>query len=204
MRIFGAALVILLVAGAPASGEESRSGFHGDGFGLELSGAMALSSASGGYVGGRRFPQWELALRLRIGEYFSIGVVAETVSKTNEGEEYEEKRQQIGFDLQWRFRLTRVIRPWVGVGMSWGSFERVGTDEFYRFSFHLSEYPSVQSRLRLRGIPQPRHRTIVPCRAGHAARRRVARDRVHDGRGGPESHRRRALSDTVAARVPLT
>ena len=141
MRIFGAALVILLVAGAPASGEESRSGFHGDGFGLELSGAMALSSASGGYVGGRRFPQWELALRLRIGEYFSIGVVAETVSKTNEGEEYEEKRQQIGFDLQWRFRLTRVIRPWVGVGMSWGSFERVGTDEFYRFSFHLSEIP---------------------------------------------------------------
>ena len=143
MRIFGAAMLILFVVGAPVRGEESRSGFHGDGFGLELSGAVALANESEGnsmYWSGQKFPQWELGLRIRIGEFFSIGLAAETVSKSYTGAEFDEKRQQIGVELQWRFRLTRIVRPWVSVGMSWGTVERIGTDEFYQVSGHVWEF----------------------------------------------------------------
>lgn len=133
----------LLLLGGAAWADEPASGFYADGVGLEISGSVGLHTSRGALdaITNEPGPEWQLALRLRIGKFLSIGVSGETVSGVSVGNELTWKRQEVGVNLEWRFWGYRgVVRPWAGVGMAWGNVEVVGTDEYYRHGIHLWEF----------------------------------------------------------------
>jgi hypothetical protein len=132
---------LLLSAGAEAA--PRTSGFAGHGLGLELNGAVALEVASGGLEGRGALivPKWELGLRLRVGQFFSIGAAGEYLHAIvgGAGDDWDYERKQIAADVQWRFwGYEGILRPWVGLGMAWGSIH----------AFHLDEaLPDVDSHV---------------------------------------------------------
>jgi hypothetical protein len=123
----GVALIAVLTAEQPAPPaplSRAKEGLAGDGVGVEFS-ASAFNSWSSGTNStyGSVFPVWELDLRLRIGQFFSVGVSAESFDGMTggAGDEQNYQRREIGVDLQWRFwGVGGILRPWVGAGMAWG------------------------------------------------------------------------------------
>lgn len=145
------ALASLLLATSGESGPKD-SGFAGRGLWLELNGAVAITSASGDLESrGILLPQWEIGLRLRIGQFFSIGAAGEYLQAIvgGPGDDWDYERKQIAADVQWRFwGHEGVLRPWVGLGMAWGSIHAFHRDEalpgidshvweYFRFSLGL-------------------------------------------------------------------
>jgi hypothetical protein len=138
------ALAALLLT-ANAEPESRSSGFAGRGLGLEVNGAVAIQSASGTLESrGILLPQWELGLRLRIGQFLSIGGSVEYLHAIigGAGDDWDYERKQVAADVQWRFwGYQGVIRPWVGLGMAWGEIHAYHRDESLPgVDTHLWEY----------------------------------------------------------------
>jgi hypothetical protein len=130
MLAYALAALLLTTTAEPASGS---SGFAGRGLGVEMNGSVAIESASGTLESrGILLPQWELGLRLRIGQFLSIGASVEYLHAIigGAGDDWDYERKQVAADVQWRFWGYRgLIRPWVGLGMAWGQIHAYHRDE---------------------------------------------------------------------------
>jgi len=128
-----ATLTALLLTAGEAQPSPRIAGVAGHGLGLEINASVGLHTSSGPNESRNILaPQWEAGLRLRIGQFFSVGVSGEYVHGISggPGDDWDYERKQIAADLQWRFWGYRgILRPWVGVGMAWGSI----------YSFHRDE-----------------------------------------------------------------
>ena len=141
-------IALLLVASTPTAkaGGESDAGFAGRGLGMELGGSGALQYSSGSNSGSYpMFLQWEVLLRFRIGQFFSIGASYESLSGEIGGPGDAQRfyqRKQIAADVQWRFwGVQGVVRPWLGLGMAWGSIhEEMAYTSYPSIDAHVWEY----------------------------------------------------------------
>src|SRR5689334_7455879 len=129
-------LAMALTALLLTSGDEPGtkvSGFAGRGLGLEVNGSVAFASGSGDLESrGILLPQWELGLRLRIGQFLSVGASVEYIHAIigGPGDDWDYERRQIAADVQWRFWGHQgFLRPWLGLCMAWGSIDGYHRDE---------------------------------------------------------------------------
>ena len=186
----------LLFLGGSAWADEPTSGFYADGVGLEISGSIGLPTSPGAWylTADEPRPEWQLALRVRIGKFLSIGVSGEVVIGVSEGNEQSWKRQEVGVDLEWRFWGYRgIVRPWVGAGMAWGNVEIVGTDEYYRFARHFWEFLRLAA-----GCDVLMHPNLVPDGVGpHAFATRFGRGVAQDDRDRLEGDGRHPLTASL-------
>ena len=129
-------IVLALLASEPGAAAESV--FDEERVGVEVGGlaALAITGWDGKTHTGSDFG---VMLRLRIGAHFSLGAELDAGSQSWEyggGSGWRLKRQQIGFDLQWRFRPAPILRPWVSVGMAFGKVKIEYEDEFFSDEAH--------------------------------------------------------------------
>jgi len=109
-------------------------------FGVEIGG-----SAAGGqnyWVQAAGGPSFGVDLRLRFSPNLSLGLELDAgSSKSPEGDQqWELHRKQIGFDVQWRFDTGPRIRPWVSLGMAFGSVDLEYEDGSFRSSAHTWDF----------------------------------------------------------------
>ncbi|MGZ3481156.1 MAG: hypothetical protein ACXU81_12440, partial [Myxococcaceae bacterium] len=150
------ALIGVLTAEQPAPTTRPREGLASDRVGVELSASVLNSWSSGtNSTSSALFPVWELDLRLRIGQFFSVGISAESFDGTTggAGDEASSRRQEIGIDLQWRFwGFGGVLRPWLGVGMAWGNIywqHQEDPDVYRTIDAHVWEFLRFSAGLDL-------------------------------------------------------
>ena len=119
--------------GADSVFDESRLGVE---IGGGVSGGqMYWLQAAGGL-------SYEVELRLRFSPNLSLGLELETGSgKSPEGDQqWELHRKQIGFDVEWRFDTGPHIRPWISLGMAFGSVDLAYEDGSFRSSAHTWDF----------------------------------------------------------------
>jgi hypothetical protein len=114
------ALTALLLTAADEQPQARSAGFAGGGLGVEVNASVALHNSSGANATANPLgPQWEAGLRLRIGQFFSVGVSGEYVHGISggAGDDWDYERKQIAADVQWRFwGYKGILRPWIGLG----------------------------------------------------------------------------------------
>ena len=134
----GAGLLLLALLSTADTGVDSV--FDEPRIGVEIGGRAA---------GGQTFwvlaaagPSFGVDLRLRLCPSFSLGFALETGSgKSPEGDhQWELHRKQIGFDAQWRFDTGPRIRPWISLGMSFGSVDLDYDDGSFHSSAHIWDF----------------------------------------------------------------
>jgi hypothetical protein len=86
--------------------------------------------------------EYGIDLRLRFSPNLSLGLALEAGSgKSPEGDQqWELHRKQIGFDVQWRFDTGPHIRPWISLGMAFGSVDLQYEDGSFRSSAHTWDF----------------------------------------------------------------
>jgi hypothetical protein len=136
--MISAGLVLLGLLSSVEGGTDSV--FDEPRVGVEIGG-----SVSGGqlyWVQAAGGLSYEVDLRLRFTPNLSLGLELETGSgKSPEGDQqWELHRKQIGFDVQWRFDTGPHIRPWISLGMAFGSVDLAYEDGSFRSSAHTWDF----------------------------------------------------------------
>jgi len=134
----GAGLLLLALLSNADPGADSV--FDEPRVGVELGGHAAVGQTY--WVLTAAGPSFGVDLRLRLGPNLSLGFGLETGSgKSPEGDhQWELHRKQIAFDVQWRFDTGPRIRPWISLGMSFGSVDLEYDDGSFRSSAHAWEF----------------------------------------------------------------
>jgi Outer membrane protein beta-barrel domain len=130
----GAGLLLLALLSTASAGADSV--FDEPRFGVEIGGRAAVGQTY--WVLTAAGPSFGVDLRLRFGANLSLGLSLETGSgKSPEGDhQWELHRKQIAYDLQWRFDTGPRIRPWISLGMSFGSVDLDYDDGSFHSSAH--------------------------------------------------------------------
>ena len=134
----GGLLLLLLAAAAPGTPE---SVFDEERFGVELGGRAAVGQTF--WVLAAAGPSFAIDLRLRFGPHLGLGFTLEAGSGKSPGEiehPWSVHRKQLAFDVQWRFDTGPRIRPWVSLGMGFGSIDLEYEDLSFRSSAHAIDF----------------------------------------------------------------
>ena len=133
-----AGLLLLGVLASADGGAESV--FDEPRFGVEIGGRAAIDQTF--WVLAAAGPSFGVDLRLRFSPNLSLGLALETGSgKSPEGDrQWELHRKQIAFDVQWRFETGPRIRPWISLGMGFGSVDLEYDDGSFRSSAHAVDF----------------------------------------------------------------
>ena len=135
----GAGLLLLALLSTADAGPASV--FDEDRFGVELGGRASLGQTF--WVLAASGPTFGLDLRLRFGPHLGLGFALETgYGKSASGIEHPWTlhRKQIAFDVQWRFDTGPSIRPWVSLGMGFGTLDLEYDDSTFRSSAHAVDF----------------------------------------------------------------
>jgi len=134
----GAGLLLLALLSNADAGADSV--FDEPRVGVEIGGHAAVGQTYWVLTGAG--PSFGVDLRLRFGPNLSLGFGLEAGSgKSPEGDhQWELHRKQIGFDVQWRFDTGPRIRPWLSLGMSFGSVDLEYDDGSFRSSAHAWDF----------------------------------------------------------------
>jgi hypothetical protein len=134
----GAGLLLLALLSTAEAGPASV--FDEDRFGVELGGRASLGQTY--WVDTAAGPSFGIDLRLRFGPHLSLGFTLETgTTKVSEIEHpWTLQRKQLGFDVQWRFDTGPSIRPWVALGMAFGTVDLSYDDLPFRSSAHTVDF----------------------------------------------------------------
>ncbi|HET6983584.1 MAG TPA: outer membrane beta-barrel protein [Myxococcaceae bacterium] len=133
-----AGLVLLGLLSSVEGGADSV--FDEPRLGVELGGRAAGGQSY--WVQAAGGPSFGVDLRLRFSANLSLGLELDIGSfKSPEGDQqWKLQRKQIGFDVQWRFDTGPRIRPWVSLGMSFGSADLEYEDGSFRSSAHTWDF----------------------------------------------------------------
>jgi len=134
----GAGLLLLaLLSTAEAS---PASVFDEDRFGVELGGRASLGQTF--WVMAAAGPSFGIDLRLRFGPHLGLGVALEAgYGKSPDVEHpWTLHRKQLAFDVQWRFDTGPSIRPWVSLGMGFGTIDLEYDDLPFSSSAHTVDF----------------------------------------------------------------
>jgi hypothetical protein len=114
--------------------------FDEDRFGIEIGGRASVGETF--WVTTGAGPTFAVDLRLRFGPHLGLGFSLETGSgKSPEIERpWTLHRKQFAFDLQWRFDTGPSIRPWVSLGMGFGSVEVDYDDGSFAHAAHAVDF----------------------------------------------------------------
>ena len=136
--MISAGLVLLGLLSSVEGGADSV--FDEPRFGVEIGGRAAGGQSY--WVQAAGGPDFGIDLRFRFSPNLSLGLALETGSfKSPQGDQqWELHRKQIGFDVQWRFDTGPRIRPWVSLGMSFGSVDLEYEDGSFRSSAHTWDF----------------------------------------------------------------
>lgn len=134
----GAGLLLLALLSSADPGPTSV--FDEDRVGIELGGRAALGQTF--WVLAAAGPSFGLDLRLRFGPHLGLGFALETGTGKSPDIEHPWtlRRKQIAFDLQWRFDTGPSIRPWVSLGMSFGTIDLEYDDLAFRAAAHTLDF----------------------------------------------------------------
>lgn len=134
----GAGLLLLALLSTAEAGPASV--FDEDRFGFELGGRASLGQTY--WVLAAAGPSFGIDLRLRFGPHLGLGFALETgTSKVLEIDHpWTLHRKQIAFDVQWRFETGPSIRPWLSLGMGFGSVDLAYDDLTFRSSAHAVDF----------------------------------------------------------------
>src|ERR1700745_2972303 len=115
----GAGLLLLALLSTAEPGPASV--FDEDRVGCEVGGRASLGQTY--WVLAAAGPTFGVDLRLRLGPHLGLGFALETgFSKRPDGDPpWTLHRKQLAFDVQWRFDTGPSIRPWVSLGMAFGT-----------------------------------------------------------------------------------
>lgn len=133
-----AGLVLLGLLSSVEGGTESV--FDEARFGVEI--GARVSGGQMYWVQAAAGLEYGIDLRLRFSPNLSLGLALEAGSgKSPEGDQqWELHRKQIGFDVQWRFDTGPHIRPWISLGMAFGSVDLQYEDGSFRSSAHTWDF----------------------------------------------------------------
>lgn len=131
---------LLLLALLSTAEAVPASVFDEDRFGVELGGRASLGQTY--WVLAAAGPSFGIDLRLRFGPHLGLGFTLETgTSKVSEIEHpWTLHKKQLAFDVQWRFETGPSIRPWVSLGMGFGSVDLEYDDLTFRSSAHAVDF----------------------------------------------------------------
>ena len=134
----GAGLLLLALLSTTEAGPASV--FDEDRFGVELGGRASLGQTY--WVLAAAGPSFGIELRLRFGPHFGLGFGLETgTSKVSEIDHpWTLHRKQLAFDAQWRFETGPSIRPWVALGMAFGTVDLAYDDLTFRSAAHTVDF----------------------------------------------------------------
>jgi len=134
----GAGLLLLALLSSADPGPQSV--FDEDRLGVELGGRASLGQTY--WVLAAAGPSYGIDLRLRFGPHFSVGFRLEGgYSKSPDIDHpWTLHRKQLAFDVQWRFDTGPSIRPWVSLGMSFGTIDLEYDDLGFRSSAHTMDF----------------------------------------------------------------
>jgi hypothetical protein len=134
----GAGLLLLTVLSTAP--ENNGSAFDEDRFGIELFGQAAVTRTGWTFSGSG--PGFAAGIRLRFGPSLGIGVAVESAAggSADPGRPWTLHRQQIAFDVQWRFDTGPHIRPWVSLGMAFGKADLDEDDGPHISSAHAVDW----------------------------------------------------------------
>jgi hypothetical protein len=136
--MISAGLVLLGLLSSAEGGADSV--FDEPRFGVEIGGRASVGQTY--WVLTAAGPSFGVDFRLRFSPNLSLGLELDTGSgKSPEGDQqWELHRKQIGFDVQWRFDTGPRIRPWVSLGMAFGSVDVQYEDGSFRSSAHAWDF----------------------------------------------------------------
>ena len=134
----GAGLLLLALLSTAEAGPASV--FDEDRVGVEVGGRASLGQTY--WVLAAAGPTFGVDLRLRLGAHLGLGFTLETgTSKSPDIDHpWTLHRKQLGFDVQWRFDTGPSIRPWVSLGMGFGTIDLEYDDLAFRSSAHTVDF----------------------------------------------------------------
>ena len=136
--MISAGLVLLGLLSSVEGGTDSV--FDEPRFGVEIGGRADVGQTY--WILTAAGPSFGVDLRFRFSPNLSLGFALESGSgKSPEGDQqWQLHRKQIAFDLQWRFDTGPRIRPWVSLGMGFGSVDLEYEDGSFRSSAHTWDF----------------------------------------------------------------
>jgi hypothetical protein len=134
----GAGLLLLAVLSSAEPGPSSV--FDEDRVGVDLGGRASLGPTF--WILSAAGPSFGIDFGLRFGPHLGLGFALETGSGKSPDIDHPWTlhRKQIAFDLQWRFDTGPSIRPWVSLGMSFGTIDLEYDDLAFRSSAHTMDF----------------------------------------------------------------
>jgi Outer membrane protein beta-barrel domain len=134
----GAGLLLLALLSTAEGG--AGSVFDEDRLGVEVGGRASVGQTF--WVLAAAGPSFGVDLRLRLGPHLGLGFTLEAgYGKSPEIDHpWTLHRKQLAFDLQWRFDTGPSIRPWVSLGMAFGSIDLEYDDGSFRSSAHTVDF----------------------------------------------------------------
>lgn len=134
----GAGLVLLAVLSS--AGPATASVLDEDRVGIEVGGRASLGQTF--WVLAAAGPSFGVDVRLRLGPHLGLGFTLET--GTGKSPDIDQPwtlhRKQLAFDVQWRFDTGPGIRPWVSLGMSFGTIDLEYDALPFRASAHTMDF----------------------------------------------------------------
>ena len=134
----GAGLLLLALLSTAEPGPTSV--FDEDRIGVDLGARASLGQTF--WVLAAAGPSFGVDVRLRFGPHLGLGFALETGTGKSPDIDHPWTlhRKQIAFDLQWRFDTGPSIRPWVSLGMSFGTIDVEYDDLDFRSSAHTVDF----------------------------------------------------------------
>ncbi|HET9157812.1 MAG TPA: outer membrane beta-barrel protein [Myxococcaceae bacterium] len=134
----GAGLLLLALLSTAEAGPASV--FDEDRVGFEVGGRASLGQTY--WVLAAAGPTFGVDVRLRFGPHLGLGFALETgFSKSPDVDHpWTLHRKQLAFDVQWRFDTGPSIRPWVSLGMGFGTIDLEYDDLAFRSSAHTVDF----------------------------------------------------------------
>ena len=131
---------LLLLALLSSTEPVPASVFDEDRIGVELGGRTSLGQTY--WVLAAAGPSYGLDVRLRFGPHLGLGFALEAGSSKSPDVDHPWTlhRKQLAFDVQWRFDTGPSIRPWVSLGMSFGTIDLEYDDLSFRSSAHTVDF----------------------------------------------------------------
>jgi len=134
----GAGLLLLALLSTAEVGPASV--FDEDRVGFEVGGRASLGQTY--WVLAAAGPTFGVDVRLRFGPHLGLGFALETgFSKSPDVDHpWTLHRKQLAFDVQWRFDTGPSIRPWVSLGMGFGTIDLEYDDLAFRSAAHTVDF----------------------------------------------------------------